>query len=130
LNEGIDGILGMGPHPDNGPSFIHELKAENKISQTIASFSLGYSNGDNINQNSYMIFGGVNHDQFVDDMYEFGIVNDKWWALPFNELTYSNKIYDRFLPTSEYAFGVVDTGTSMLAVPEYYFNLLVADWES
>jgi len=31
LNQGIDGILGLGPDHENGPSFLLALKYRNKI---------------------------------------------------------------------------------------------------
>ena len=43
LNDGIDGILGLGPNHENGPSFLLALFYYNKINSTIVSFSLGYS---------------------------------------------------------------------------------------
>jgi hypothetical protein len=48
LNEGIDGILGLGPYHEYGPSFLLALKYYKKINQTIVSFSLGYDNGKDI----------------------------------------------------------------------------------
>ena len=49
LNEGIDGILGLGPNIENGPSYLQALKYYNKINKTIVSFSLGYNNWDYLN---------------------------------------------------------------------------------
>ena len=48
LNEGIDGILGLGPNPYNGPSYLWALKYNEKINNTIVSFSLGYNNMNDI----------------------------------------------------------------------------------
>ena len=45
FNEGIDGILGIGPNLDNGPSFLQAMKYHNRINKTIVSFSLGYNDG-------------------------------------------------------------------------------------
>jgi hypothetical protein len=46
LNEGIDGILGLGPNHENGPSFLLALKYKDKIKRAMVSFSLGYNNGE------------------------------------------------------------------------------------
>lgn len=46
LNEGIDGILGLGPNYINGPSFLLALHYNDKIEHEIISFSLGYDNND------------------------------------------------------------------------------------
>jgi len=44
LNEGIDGILGLGPNAENGPNYLFALKYYDKIKDTVISFSLGYDN--------------------------------------------------------------------------------------
>lgn len=46
-------------------------------------------------QNSYMIFGGINQTQIHGDLKEFKLVNNKWWALQFTELRYSDTIFER-----------------------------------
>lgn len=48
LNIGIDGILGLGPNYNNGPSYLMALYDEEVIDEAIVSFSLGYNNGDTI----------------------------------------------------------------------------------
>ena len=48
LNEGIDGILGLGPNHQNGPSLLLAMRYQDKINKTIVSFSLGYNNGDHL----------------------------------------------------------------------------------
>jgi hypothetical protein len=95
LNEGIDGILGLGPNHENGPSYLLALKYKNKINKAIVSFSLGYNNGEVLKQNSYMIFGGINSTQIHGDLKEFKLVNNKWWALKFTEFRYSSTIFER-----------------------------------
>lgn len=48
LNAGIDGILGLGPNFNNGPSYLMALYEEEVVDEAIVSFSLGYTNGDKI----------------------------------------------------------------------------------
>jgi hypothetical protein len=60
LNAGIDGILGLGPNYNNGPSYLMAMYEEEVIDEAIVSFSLGYNNGGSVQQDSYMIFGGMN----------------------------------------------------------------------
>lgn len=60
LNEGIQGILGMGPSKESAPSFIESLQAHERIVNGLTSFSLG-NNRPSLNQESYMIFGGINY---------------------------------------------------------------------
>jgi hypothetical protein len=139
LNAGIDGILGLGPNYNNGPSYLMAMYEEEVIDEAIVSFSLGYSNGGSIQQDSYMMFGGVNKTQFVGKMYDFPLVTDKWWALEFRAFYYDNKLFKSFDPfpknqdisdMGNSAFAVVDTGTSMMAVPEGFFQRLEQRWKS
>ena len=138
LNPGIDGILGLGPNFNNGPSFLMAMVEESAIDEAIVSFSLGYNNGGDVQQESYMMFGGLNKTQFVGKMYEFPLVTDKWWALEFRRFYYDNRLfkeYDQFKKHQDIsdmgnsAFAVVDTGTSMMAVPEQFFTKLEAKWK-
>jgi hypothetical protein len=59
LNEGIQGILGLGPNRNNGPSFVWALQENGLITEAVLSFSLGHSSGP-FKDPSYMMFGGVN----------------------------------------------------------------------
>jgi len=72
-------------------------------------------------------------------MYEFPLVTDKWWALEFRKFHYDGKLFkafDSFPKNQEItelgnsAFAVVDTGTSMMAVPEGFFTRLEARWKA
>lgn len=68
LNEGIQGILGMGPSKESAPSFIESLQMHQRIENGLTSFSLG-NNNPKLGQDSYMIFGGINYTQFVGDLH-------------------------------------------------------------
>jgi hypothetical protein len=48
LNSGIDGILGLGPNYNIGPSYLMAMYEEEVIDDAIISFSLGYNNGGSI----------------------------------------------------------------------------------
>ena len=48
LNKGIDGILGLGPSTENGPSFMHHAYQKGLIDRALLSFSLGYNNGADV----------------------------------------------------------------------------------
>jgi len=48
LNNGIDGILGLGPSVENGPSYMQHAYSEGLIDNPLLSFSLGYNNGGDI----------------------------------------------------------------------------------
>ena len=102
LNPGIDGILGMGPADDNVPSFIRSLKEHNKIEKTLVSFNLGVKQGDKTVTPSNVVFGGVDPNQFVGDLYEYPIVTDKWWAIELLRICYGDEIiktYAKYKPS-------------------------------
>ena len=101
---------------------------ERKIDKAIASFSLGYNNGDSVTQPSYMMFGGLNETQYVGDLYKFKLATNKWWALNFKSLIYNGNSI-RYYGDDE-AIGVIDTGTSMMAVPEDLHTVLSNRWAS
>ena len=72
-------------------------------------------------------------------MYDFPLVTDKWWALEFRAFYYDDKLFKSFDPypknkdiseMGNSAFAVVDTGTSMMAVPEGFFSRLEQRWKS
>ena len=96
LNPGIDGILGLGPNFNSGPSFLMAMVEEEAIDEAIVSFSLGYNNGIETTQDSYMMFGGLNKTQYVGKMYEFPLVTDKWWALEFRKFYYDDTLFKEF----------------------------------
>ena len=81
-----------------------------------------------------MMLGGYNESQFVGDMYQFPIVTDKWWALDFARLTYDRELFKEYHSTFEHdyntSFAVVDTGTSMIALPMKYFEKIEKRWTS
>jgi hypothetical protein len=138
LNAGIDGILGLGPNYSNGPSFLMAMYEDEVIDEAIISFSLGYNNGGSIQQESYMMFGGTNHSQYAGKLLEFPIVTDKWWALEFRAFYYDKRLFKSFDPFPKHseitdlgnsAFAVVDTGTSMMAVPQKFFERLETLWK-
>lgn len=68
-----------------------------------------------------MMFGGYNESQFVGNMYEFPLITDKWWALDFRKLWYNSEVFVEYFNSFENdantALAIVDTGTSMMAMP-------------
>jgi hypothetical protein len=79
-------------------------------------------------------------------LHEFKLVNNKWWALQFTELRYSTTIFEKekdginihldpakmtgaFTYQADQSIAVVDTGTSMMAIPLEDYNLLIKMWE-
>ena len=56
-------------------------------------------------------------------MKSFKLSNENWWALNLKGLIYNNQIIDSFEDNG--ALAVIDTGTSMLAVPKLYYDIIV-----
>jgi hypothetical protein len=46
LNAGLDGILGLGPNREQGPSFVWSLQESGVIPKAEVSFNLGYNATD------------------------------------------------------------------------------------
>ena len=129
LNPGIQGILGLGPLNNKSPSLFSELLKKDMVPQPLVSFSLGSNSKTAAHkaQDSYMTLGGVNRSQFVGELTEFSISTNTWWAPSLNGFHYSNEVIAQFEDTK--AFAVIDTGTSMLALPKVYLSLLINSWK-
>lgn len=56
------------------------MKEQGLIDKVILSFNLGYKAVD-YEEESYMIFGGVNQSAYVGDLIEFPLKVNHWWAL-------------------------------------------------
>ena len=84
------------------------------------------------------MFGGVNEDQYVGDLHTHRLQNNRWWALDMSEILYNHESLGRFTNTMKThnmkefkhnAFAVIDTGTSLTAVPQAFFNKLARRWK-
>jgi len=51
------------------------------IKSKVASFSLGFVSSVNPEVESSVIFGGIDHDQYVGNLTDFPLVTDDWWAI-------------------------------------------------
>ena len=128
LNDGIQGILGLGPNKNNGPSYVWSLKDSGIISKATLSFSLGHNTGP-FKDDSYMLFGGINTDQIHGELYNFNLKTDRWWALDLKEFSYGGYSLKAYSP-SDNVIAVIDTGTSLAQVPQSIHTILVKDWEN
>ena len=128
LNAGIQGILGLGPFNQKSPSLFSEMLRKNMVDKPIVSFSLGSNSKTAKNSaESYMILGGINETQYVGQLQDFKISTNQWWAPSLNGFHYSDEVIVQFADNT--AFAVIDTGTSMLALPKVYLNLLINMWK-
>ena len=73
-------------------------------------------------------------------MHKFKLVNNKWWAVDCEEIIYNEESLGRFSSNHPNtgdrkndiknggAFAVIDTGTSIMGVPEKYHSMLCRRW--
>lgn len=73
-----------------------------------------------------MMFGGINETQYVGELHTFKLATNKWWALNFRSLVYNGQSIRYY--ASDEAIGVIDTGTSMMAIPEDLHSALSNRW--
>jgi hypothetical protein len=99
---------------------------EKLIDKAILSFDLGY-NANDFEQESYMIFGGVNHSAYEDSLINFPLKLNHWWALDIKEFSYDGESMKVF-QDSDNAIAIVDTGTSLASVPADVHATLVEKW--
>ena len=88
------------------------------------------------------MFGGINHEQYVGKLHKFKLANNKWWSIDFSAVIYDSENLGTFSKKGEatgedeiedlklQAFAVVDTGTSMMAMPHDQFVLLSSRWKN
>ena len=86
LNDGINGILGLGADLKAAPSLFDNLKKSGIIKEAMFSFSLGSI--EKSDQKSYMIFGGTNQTQYIGNLTNFSLKTNHWWALDMREMRY------------------------------------------
>ena len=80
MNNNVQGILGLGPNNNKDTSFLSSIYEAGLIPDNILSFSLGTIQGSK-EEDSYMIFGGINYSQISGDLNYFDLKNTNWWAL-------------------------------------------------
>lgn len=85
------------------------------------SFSL--SDIENTYQESYMIFGGINEDQYTGKFFELPLVNNNWWATQTTGVYFDGAQLNSY--TGLGTFGIMDTGTSLILMPEAEFNQII-----
>ena len=108
------------------------LKKNGLIEEGIMSFSL--SDEDEPEQTSFMIFGGIDEDQYTGRLQELPLVTNEWWAVEVTSFLYGGEVlkkFDRYVkgksifkqPNS--AYGIIDTGSNFIFIPSGEFNKLV-----
>lgn len=110
------------------------------ISNRIFSFHLGYSSlGLDLGaeeEESFALFGGYDPEFFEGSLVTFQITTPNIWSLTIRTIAYANEILEtyrdpssaasRFLQSS--AFAIIDTGTTMLGIPDTLFEKVRKKW--
>lgn len=103
---------------------------ENQLTmERVISFHLSYQNLYALDQDdqSYATFGGYNKSQIVDGkLTHFPLVNTAYWSLNLGMMGYGNTVLAKW--DRGKAFAVIDTGTTMIGVPDEHFNIIRAKW--
>jgi hypothetical protein len=95
------------------------------------SIDLGYK-GQTNEQESYIIFGGLNQSAYVGDLMEFPLVekNAIVWAIEINGFINNGVNMLQSVYKLEAAVAVVDSGTTYMTVPALIHKQLVQEWTS
>lgn len=97
----------------------------NRLFSFHLSGSFDESEGEK-SDDSFAIFGGSDPSQYVGDFQEFPLVNTLYWSLGIEMIAFGNDILATF--GSGTAFAVIDTGTTMIGLPEAVFKSLQSKW--
>lgn len=135
--EMADGILGLSPKNYGRHSLLPELKINGLIDRTIVSFSNSfYQNTSNFNitgdKDSYVIFGGINQTQIVggeNGLQSLKLVKGRlnptmYWGTLGRGFRYGkNSLMD---PNEDLPIlAVIDSGTTLMVVPEVIYEKLI-----
>ena len=118
------GLLGFGPSNNNRDSLLLSLKWYGKIDRALIAFDL--RDAAEKEQSSATI-GDVDLSNVVDGkLHDLAVVNNTWWAVDFENMKYGNENLMKEAPKDDNrAIGIVDTGTSFVALPpQIYDNFL------
>lgn len=76
---------------------------------------------------SSVVFGGVDEDLFEQPLQSYPLVNNIWWSIDIKSVSYGTT--QMFVSDeSSTAFGIIDTGTSLMYVPVDILNQFVGLW--
>ena len=127
---GCDGILGLSSKDYGTHSFIPSLKREGLIDRMLVSFDNAFSQASfkyysHPDDQSYMIFGGVNETQIVnglDGLFSMPLASkdlneERFWGVEGQGFMYGNKWYHN--PEKDQPIlAVIDSGTTLCLLPK------------
>lgn len=115
-----DGILGLSPDdPNNGPSYIAQLKDNKVIEQKIVSFFFSRAKQSEFTfggYKQYLIKEGPQEDGF--GIHWYNLIGTRYWEVEIRDL----KVESQSIFSSETKIAILDSGTSMMSMPFTDFN--------
>eukprot|EP01012_Entosiphon_sulcatum_P044210 TRINITY_DN587_c0_g1_i1.p1 TRINITY_DN587_c0_g1~~TRINITY_DN587_c0_g1_i1.p1 ORF type:complete len:539 (+),score=45.55 TRINITY_DN587_c0_g1_i1:167-1618(+) len=119
LAASFDGIVGLGFQTisvQNVPTLLDTLVAQGAISQPVFSFYLGEvsSSASTPPLAGELTFGGYNHARIIGNPIFVPLLEPAYWSVKIDSLAFSGAHLRYAFPIA----GVVDSGTSLLTLPE------------
>ena len=121
----FDGILGLGfTDPDSQIiSFLDNMKNQGIITDRSFSIYLANNSESFCEQCGELIIGGYDPHYMMGDHFDFmPVIDDTYWAVKLNSLSFGSISIE--LASS--AKGLLDSGTSLIGIPQSYFNQIVS----
>jgi len=118
----FDGIVGLSfTHLSLTPeaSLIDRLLDQEKIAKNI--FSFYFNKNDSLQ--SEIAFGGINQDRILGEINYFKVISKDYWEIKIDNIYYGNAKFN--LCEKYKCTGIVDTGTSMIAGPRDFIQLII-----
>ncbi|CZT13038.1 probable aspartic proteinase precursor [Rhynchosporium agropyri] len=132
--QGTDGILGLGPigltvntvaATSTVPTFMNNLKAQRSITTEVLGVSFRSVSGrDTSSDNGVLTLGGVDTSQYTGPLTYFPKLQTgaaaRHWGISIAKFTYGS------VTLQSSATGIVDTGTTLIYIPDSAYNAFLA----
>jgi len=116
----FDGILGLGYDTisvNKIPPPFYTMIEQNKLDEPVFAFYLG-----NTEQESEVVFGGIDKKHYKGDLIKLPVRRKAYWEVEFEAIAFGDSVADL-----DKTGAIVDTGTSLIAVPSTLADLLNAE---
>lgn len=116
----FDGILGLGYDTisvNKIPPPFYTMVEQNKLDEPVFAFYLG-----NTDQESEVVFGGIDKSHYKGDLIKLPVRRKAYWEVEFEAVGFGDAVADL-----DKTGAIVDTGTSLIALPSTLAELLNAE---
>ncbi|XP_072886903.1 pepsin A-like [Hemitrygon akajei] len=114
----FDGILGLG-YPslaaEGATTVFDNIMSQHLVSQPLFSVYLTRTNGES---GSEVLFGGIDSSRYTGPIYWVPVTQEAYWQIEIQRVTVNGQI----VACSQGCPGIVDTGTSLIAVGGNYIG--------